>query len=185
MRTRILAAAGLVAVLAVAACDRPDRPGDAPAPTAAAFSHAMTSDLSGYYLPTGEVRIGKWAFDHVFVGQSAEFQAWEAGGRNETFGPVMLQFDDVTSPMVQTEIGEARSITARVLPSAYAVTDTSLSFEGRSPELGAVSFEGVLDPGALATSRRNLGDEGVVVTGTLTAGGQTVRNVRLRWWMGD
>ena len=40
-------------------------------------------------------------------------------------------------------------------------------------------------PLALATSRRNLGDEGVVVTGTLTAAGQTVRGVRLRWWMGD
>ena len=65
------------------------------------------------------------------------------------------------------------------------MTDTSVRFEGRSPELGVVSFEGRLDPGALATSRRNLGDEGVVVTGTLTAGGETVRDVRLRWWMGD
>ncbi len=189
MRTRILAAAGLVAMLTVASCDRPDTRGEAPSaptpPPATAFSHAMTSDLSGYYLPANEVRIGKWSFDHVFVGQAQEFQAWEGGSRSGTFGPVMLQFDDVTSPMVQTEIGEARSITARVLPSAYSVTDNRITFEGRSGELGAVRFEGTLDPGALATARRNLGDEGVVVTGRLTVGDAAAQTVQLRWWAGD
>jgi hypothetical protein len=69
--------------------------------------------------------------------------------------------------------------------TTYSVTDTSLSFEGRSPELGAVRFEGSLDPGALATSRRNLGDEGVVVTGRLTVGDAPARTVQLRWWAGD
>lgn len=176
----------LALVLAVGSCDRPDASGEAPStPTAPVFSHAMNSDLSGYYMPVTEVRIGKWSFDHVFVGQAEEFQAWEAGTRSSTFGPLMLQFDDVTSPMVQTEIGEARSITARVLPTAYSVTDSRLSFEGRSPELGEIRFEGALDPGALATSRRNLGNEGVVVTGTLTLGDSTARSVQLRWWGGD
>jgi len=121
----------------------------------------------------------------VFVGQTAEFEAWEGGTRSGTFGPVMLQFDDVTSPMVATEIGEAHSVTARVLPTAYSVTDTRIRFEGRSPELGAVRFEGDLDPGALATSRRNLGDEGVVVTGRLTVGDSPAQPVQLRWWGGD
>jgi len=185
MRTRILAAAGLAALLAVAGCDRPTKTGEAPAASAPTFSHGMGSDLSGYYMPLGEVRVGKWSFDHVFIGQTAEFQAWEAGGRNETFAPVMLQFDDATSPMVATEIGEAHSVTARVLPTAYSVTDSRISFEGRSAELGAVRFEGALDPGALATSRRNLGDEGVVVTGRLTVGNAPAQNVRLRWWGGD
>jgi hypothetical protein len=87
--------------------------------------------------------------------------------------------------VVQTEIGETRSVSARVLPTTYSVTDTSLSFEGRSPELGAVRFEGSLDPGALATSRRNLGDEGVVVTGRLTVSDAPARTVQLRWWAGD
>lgn len=185
MRTRILAAAGIAALFAVASCDRPDAPGEAPSAAAPAFSHSMSSDLSGYYMPASEVRIGKWSFDHVFVGQAQEFQAWEGGSRSGTFGPVMLQFDDATSPMVQTEIGEAHSVNARVLPTTYSVTDTRISFEGRSGELGAVRFEGALDPGALATSRRNLGDEGVVVTGTLTVGGTPAQNVRLRWWGGD
>ena len=185
MRRSILLVASL---LALAACDRPDAPTDAPsAPPAGAtaFSYASTGDLSGYYMPASEVRLGKWSFDHIFVGQAAEFRAWTQGDRSATFAPVMLQFEDATSPMVQTELGETRSVSARVLPTRYAVSDERIEFEGTSAELGRVAFEGRLDPGALATSRRNLGDEGVVVTGTLTAGGETVRDVRLRWWMGD
>jgi hypothetical protein len=177
---------GLAACLLVlASCDRPDGSAEPPPAATPAFSHSISSDLSGYYLPASEVRIGKWSFDHVFVGQAPEFQAWEGGSRSGTFGPVMLQFDDVTSPMVQTEIGEARSITARVLPTAYSVTDNRITFEGRSAELGAVRFEGAIDPGALATARRNLGDEGVVVTGRLTVGDAAAQNVQLRWWAGD
>ena len=155
------------------------------APPAAAFSHATTADLSGYYMPVEPVRIGQWSLDHVFVGQTAEFESWEGGSRSETFAPVMLQFDDATSPMVQTELGEAHSVTARVLPARYAVTDTAVRFEGQSPELGRVTFDGTFDQGALATARRNLGGDGVVLTGSLTAGGQTVRGVKLMWWMGD
>lgn len=187
MRHLISLAAGL---LLLAGCDRPADPADAPAaaapePSARAFSYAATSDLSGYYMPASEVRIGKWSFGHVFVGQAFEFEAWKGAETETTFAPVMLHFDDVTSPMVETELGEARSVTARVLPTRYTVSDDRIEFEGTSPELGAVKFDGRIDQGALATSRRNLGDEGVVVTGTLTAGGQTVRDLRLRWWMGD
>lgn len=182
---RIARTAAAVLLLAVASCDRPADSGHAPAASAPVFSHGMSSDLSGYYMPVGEVRVGKWALNHLFVGQTAEFQSWEAGTHSATFAPVMLQFDDATSPMVQNEIGEAHSITARVLPTHYSVTDTSVSFEGRSTELGAVSFEGALDPGALATSRRNLGNDGVVVTGALKVGNSPARNVQLRWWGGD
>ncbi|MDI1326762.1 MAG: hypothetical protein PSV23_08160 [Brevundimonas sp.] len=186
MRIRTLAA--VFAVLAVTACDRPAEPAGAPAvpaPAASASSYAVTSDVSGYYMPASEVRIGKWAFDHIFVGQAFEFEAWKGADSGTTFAPVMLQFNDATSPMVETELGEARSVTARVLPTRYAVSDDRIEFEGTSTELGPVRFEGRINQGALATSRRNLGDEGVVVTGTLTAGGQTVRDLRLRWWMGD
>lgn len=175
-----------VGILLLASCNRPEAPTEPP-PTAAAFSHAISADLSGYYLPASEVRIGNWSLDHIFVGQAQDFRSWEGGSRSETFGPVMLQFDDVTSPMVADKFGDsvAHIVTARVLPAAYSVTDTSLSFEGRSPELGRVRFEGTLDPAALATSRRNLGDEGVVVTGQLTVGDAPAQTVQLRWWAGD
>lgn len=183
MHTRFLIGAALLGAFAVASCERPPAPAEGP--PAAAFSHAATADLSGYYMPAEPVRIGPWSLDHVFVGQAAAFAEWEAGTRSETFAPVMIQFDDATSPMTPTELGEAHSITARVLPTRYEVTDTTVTFEGRSPELGRVTFDGRLDQAALATSRRNLGGDGVVLTGTLTGGGQTVRDVRLRWWMGD
>lgn len=173
-------------VLAVTACDRTSKPAEVPAaPIPRAFSYAATSDLSGYYMPISEVRVGKWGFGHVFVGQAFEFKAWSGTETGVIFAPIMLHFDDLTSPMVPTELGEARSITARVLPTRYVISDDRVEFEGTSPALGRVRFVGRLDQGALATARRNLGDEGAVVTGTLTAGGQTVRDVRLRWWMGD
>ena len=183
MQIRSLAGAAILAAFAVAACDRPLT--SAGAPESAGFSHAATADISGYYIPVEPVLIGKWSLDHVFVGQTAEFDGWEGGARSETFGPVMIQFDDAASPMVQTELGEAHSVTVRVLPSGYAVTDTAVRFEGEAAGLGRVSFDGVLDQGALATSKRNLGGDGVVLTGNLTAGGRTIRGVRLTWWMGD
>lgn len=183
MHIRHLVGVAVLAALAVAGCDRPSAPAGAPAATA--FSHAATADLSGYYMPVEPVRIGQWSLDHVFVGQTAEFESWEGGSRSQNFAPVMLQFDDATSPMVQTELGEAHGVRARVLPTRYAVTDTAVRFEGQSPKLGRVTFEGRLDQGALATARRNLGADGVVLTGSLTVGGATVNGVRLRWWMGD
>lgn len=191
MHIRYLIGAAALAALAMASCERTPAPVETPADAAAGdsaitgFSHATTADISGYYMPVEPVRIGRWSLDHVFVGQASEFETWEGGARSDTFAPVMIQFDDATSPMVQTELGEAHSITARVLPTRYEVTDTGVSFDGQSQELGAVAFVGRLDTEALATSKRNLGGDGVVLTGTLTAGGQTVRNVRMRWWMGD
>ena len=185
MRITGLTVAAAFAALAVAACDPPTPPGDAPAPPAPGFAHAMTSDLSGYYLPAGEVTVGKWRLHHLFIGQTADFDGWEGGARSATFAPVMLEFEDVSSPRVPTELGEAPSVTARVLPTAYAVSDTAVSFSGQSPELGRVTFEGRLDAGALATARRNLGGDGVVMTGRLRVGGQTFDGVRMTWWMGD
>jgi len=166
-----LVAAAILGALAVASCERATRPAEPPSP--AAFNHAVTADISRYYMPGRPVRIGRWSLDHVFVAQASEFGSWEGGTRSATFAPVMLQFDDATS------------ITARVLPTRYQVTDTTVTFEGISPELGRVTFEGRLDPEALATAKRNLGSDAVVMTGTLTAGGRTVRDVRLRWGMGD
>ncbi len=177
--------AAALAAAALASCDRPGGGDDAPAAPAESFAYNAAGDVSGYYLPMDEVRFDKWTLDHLFVGQAAEFQAWQGGERGETFGPVMLTFEDATSSMVQTELGETRSVSVRVLPTVYAVDDVQVRFEGQSPELGRVIFDGRMDQGALATSRRNLGDEGVVMTGSLKVGDAAPRAVRLRWWMGD
>jgi len=182
MRKLLILTAAAAAAFTLASCDSGSRTSAPPPPS---FTNTASGDVSGYYLPMDAARVGKWSFDHVFVGQAAEFDSWKAGQRTGTFAPVMLQFDDTSSPMVSTEIGEAHSVTARVLPTRYSVNDAEITFEGRSPELGVVQFSGRLDQGALATARRNLGDEGAVLTGSLKVGDAPAQAVRLRWWMGD
>lgn len=196
MRNRSAGATTLLSLVVLAGCeDRPAAP-EAPAPAVApqpptppetgpAFVHTVRDDVSGYYLPASEVQVGTYRLDHIFLGQGMEFDAWAGGERSETFAPVMLQFDDVSSPMVATEIGEAHSITVRVLPTAYAVTDDRVRFAGQSDELGGVSADLRLDPEALATARRNLGSDAVVLTGTVQIGDRRFDDVAMRWWMGD
>lgn len=195
MRNVILAG---LAVLAVAACERPAEDAARPeqgaesAPlrtggTLAGFRHEQAADLSGYYLPVTEVRAGPWRLHHIAMSDTAGFSAWEGGERPETYGPVMLQFDDVTSPTGTNELGgEYHTVTARLLPEAYEVTDERVRFRGRAPGVGLVTFDGALDADALEMAQRNLGgSEGPVLTGTLTVGGRVFEAQRFRWWMGD
>lgn len=173
------------AALALASCDRPaNNPPIEEAPLNEAFAHRISADQSGYYMPVDETEAGKWRLDHLFIGQTRDFEAWEAGTRSGTFGPVMLEFEDPTSPTTATELGEVHTGRVRVLPTAYVVTETEVTFAGASPELGVIRFEGRLDPDRLATARRNLGDEAAVMTGTLTVGDRSTP-VSFRWWAGD
>lgn len=185
MRHRRLAAAALLTVIGLASCDDSASGNRGAAPAPAASTYTAAGDVSGYYMPLAEVRSGKWSLHHLFLGQAAEFAGWQGGQRSPTFAPVMLQFEDTTSPMVQTEIGEARSVTVRMLPTRFDVNDASVRFEGRSPELGEVIFDGRMDQGALSTARRNLGDEGAVLSGSLKIGNARPQPVSMRWWMGD
>ena len=176
MRPILRSAAVLsVVLLALVACDQPQpgTPGDAPEAGRSAFTHQLQDDVSGYYRPLTPVRSGDWTLAHLFIGQGEAFTAWEDGERVAGLAPVMLEFAD------------AAGTRTRVVPSRYTVTDSTVRFEGRSADLGEVRFDGRLDDEALATARRNLGDEGAVVTGTLTVGGQTTRGVGFRWWAGD
>jgi hypothetical protein len=173
--------------LALAACERPATPSDAgkaQAPTAASFAYDEADDLSGYYLPTAEVEAGGYVLDHLFLGQAGEFQAWKTGTRNATFAPVMLEFQK-SGQSQSIGQGDGPGSGIRVLPTRYAVEGGRLRFEGRAPGVGAVTFDGRIDKGALATAKRNLGgDEAPVVTGRLKVGGQTT-DVRLAWYGGD
>lgn len=184
----LLACGGVVA--GVAGCDdfQPRSSGGTEptaAPAAAAFRSDLSGDISGYYMPTVEVRAGDWLLRNAFIGQEADFAGWEGGTRRGVFAPMMFEFEDVTSPMTATELGEVRSGQIRVLPSRYEVTDGRVVFEGRADGVGVVSFNGRLDGDALATARRNLGDESPVLVGTLSVGGRKFDGVRFRWWAGD
>lgn len=90
----------------------------------------------------------------------------------------------MVGPPVETEAGANRR-RLRLIPASYEVTEDRVRFQALSGGLGAVSFDGRLDQGALATARRNLGDEGVVLTGALKVGNRTFNGVSMRWWAGD
>jgi hypothetical protein len=193
MFRRIALVACGVAALALAACDPPLEPADAPAgsDTSATanlpegFSNDLEDDVSGFYMPTTEVRQGNWRLDHVFMGQQQDFTAWEGGTREAQFAPVMLEFVDESSPTVQTELGEIHTGRVRVLPRFYSVENGLLRFVGVSQELGIVQLDAQLNDEALATARRNLGAEGAVLNGTLSLGDAPPQAVGFRWWAGD
>ena len=171
----------MTAFAALAACDQPTKPESAPSAAARAFAHDLPEDVSGYYIPTEDVRIDNWRLHHVFMGQVPDFIAWEGGERPAGFAPVMFEFEDMVGPPLEN--GNRRRL--RLIPAAYDVTEDRVRVQALSGGLGAVSFDGKLDQGALATARRNLGDEGVVLKGTLKVGNRTFNNVSMRWWAGD
>ena len=159
----VVAVAGL---LSLAACERRDAATPTSTPEAT-FQHRLSGDISGDYRPTGEASIQPVA--SLFIGQDEAFAAWEGGSRASP--PLILS---LTVPQ-----GEAR-----VLLSAYVVTDDRIQMRGSVPGLGPVELSGRIDQGALATARRNLGDQTPVVTGTISVSGRRTP-FTLSWWGGD
>lgn len=159
----VVAVAGL---LSLAACERRDAATPTSTPEAT-FQHRLSGDISGDYRPTGEASIQPVA--SLFIGQDEAFAAWEGGSRASP--PLILS---LTVPQ-----GEAR-----VLLSAYVVTDDRIQMRGSVPGLGPMELSGRIDQGALATARRNLGDQTPVVTGTISVNGLRTP-FTLSWWGGD
>jgi hypothetical protein len=159
-------------------CDAP--PSANPAPDGreasernAVFTHDIEDDLSGYYRPVSAVTAGNYRLTHLFLGQTADFETWEGGAKSRAHGPVMFEF------------ANAAGATVRVMPKAYAVGDGRVRFAGSHPDLGEVSFVGSLDAGALATAKRNLGEEAPVLSGVLRIGGRSFGEQKFRWYGGD
>lgn len=166
---RRLAAALSLCVLALGACERREAKApaaDSPPHAAVAFSHRLSGDISGEYRSTPDAEGGTTS---LFIGQTTAFAGWEAGDR--TAPPLLLT---LTRPG-----GEAR-----ITPEAYVVTDDSVQMRGATPDGGVVQFQARLEQGALATARRNLGDQTPVLTGTVTVEGRHTA-VSLSRWGGD
>jgi len=204
MRTLPLALVAMLALpLALSACKRkeeavPPQPvavAPTPPPTPATpvaatpvtgYSHSGTLDAAGYYLPQTEIRVGEFKLNHLGVGAASDFIQWEQGDRNSVFGPVLLQFDDVTSPVQTNELGgEAHSISVRVLPSAYSVDGKTLRFVGQDPKLGKVAFEGAFQTAALAQAKAEGSGPQAVLTGTLQVGSTRISNASFTFFAGD
>lgn len=156
----------VIAVLSLAACERRDAATPTSTPEAT-FQHRLSGDISGDYRPTGAASIQPVA--SLFIGQDEAFAAWEGGSRASP--PLILS---LTGPQ-----GEAS-----VLPDAYVVTDDRIQMSGSAPGMGPVELSARIDQGALATARRNLGDQTPVVTGTVSLSGRRT-TFTLSWWGGD
>lgn len=170
---RFRAVLGLALGVAVlAGCERAGRDAKEPsadAARAAAFRHAFDEDVSGEYRPVAPARQGGWRVASLYVGQETAFQAWEAGDRDHA--PLQLTLEGPEGTVV-------------VLPTRYGVTDQALDMEGRTADGRTVRFSARIDVGALATARRNLGDQAAVVAGRADIDGVRAP-VALTWWGGD
>lgn len=203
MRYRTLALAAAVLAVTAAGCNRkPAEPAQTPAveaqPIPAApppepalhvaegFRHQAGLDASGYYLSPTPFQVGDYRFAHMAIGAPSDFQTWEKGDHSSTFGPILLQFDDMSSPVVPNELGgEGRSVTVRVLPDAYSFDAGKLTFRGKDPKLGQVVFIGTFDQAALAQARSDGSSQAAVLSGDLKIGEQPVRKVSFSYWVGD
>lgn len=149
-------------VLALSGCERNDAP--SPAPETARFSHRLSDDISGEYRPVGAGEDSTVA--SLFVGQETAFAAWEAGQRG-------------ASPLILSLAGPQGE--RRVAVEAYAITDGDVQMTAITPDGGDVRLQARIDQGALATARRNLGDQTPVIVGTVSVDGKRTPFSLGRW----
>lgn len=150
------------------------------------FSHPAGADLFGYYMPTADIQVGNFKLNHLHLGGQQEFADWEGGKREGVYAPVMLEFEDMSTPAVANELGGESRTTERALADAYSITATDVVFVDNHPKLGRINFTGKLDSPALAAAKAaNQATERPVLTGTLVIGTQTFPNVQMTWFGGD
>lgn len=187
----------LLATVALGGCERKAKapPAADPAPAVAApsapalegFQHDANFDAQGFYFPTEPIKIGDLALKQIAFGAPSDFKQWEAGEREGVFGPIILQFEDETSPTVTNELGqEVHQVIVRVLPTAYRVFPTALSLRATDPKLGEIGFVGSIDTDLLASSRDSGSSGGkVVMNGTLRIGETKIEDARFVFFIGD
>jgi hypothetical protein len=201
IKRSLMLAAALAVVTVAAGCKKPEpaRPAASAAPSVAAsatpasaavaapaFSHDASLEVFGYYLPVQEVASGPYKLRNLSLGSEEDFRNWEANKRLESYGPVMLEFNDTSSATTTAENGaEGYAETIRVLPDHYAVSSNGVSFEGHDAKLGAVSFKGRFDAHGFAAARRGDAPQAVVLIGEVKAGGKSFPETRFSWFGGD
>jgi len=155
-------------------------------PTFTGFKHDQKSDLFGYYYPTAEVKVGNYKLDHLHIAGPVGFGDWAADRRTKTYGPVMLEFQDITSPARTNALGNTSySVKLRVLPRAYAVNDDTVRFVGTDEKLGEVRLDAKIDAAALKAAKGKGKAAAPVVTGALQVGDTPFQTVAFTWRGGD
>lgn len=156
-------------------------------PSFTGFTKPKGDEQFGYYLPAAEVKVGDYRLDHLHIAGQQGFGDWERGERTKTYGPVMLEFVDITSPARKNALGNVTySVKLKVLPEAYAVTDDRVRLVGKHPKLGDVRMDVKIDPAALKKFKATKGKDGVTVaTGALQVGDTPFKDVAFTWRGGD
>lgn len=206
MRSSLVLITLVAAGLAVSACQRDtDSSGGAPkvstptpatvptpppAPTIATptgFHHEEGLNATGYYLPATTIRVANFQLSNITLGSGSDFTEWENGRRSSEFGPVMVQFDDVSSPMRAGETGgQSHTVNVRVLPTAYNVDSHTLSFAGTATGVGAVVLQARFDQEALHHAvGSSETTQTPVARGSMTIGGRRFENVAFSYFAGD
>jgi hypothetical protein len=154
------------------------------------FKHDPRNDLNGYYIPSPDLKIGKWEVTDIALGTGDEFVAYEKGKRDPPeYAPFMIEFADTSSPQVTNELGGTNySNQRRVLPTAYAISGNHVAFVGKDSQVGTVAFTGTLDLAAVKQAQASEGNYDatrIVLTGDLSVGGHVVKNLKFTWFGGD
>lgn len=141
---------------------------------AGAFSHSLTQEIFGFYMPGGQVGPDDFSLIVLSLGSKSEFVDWEAGRRMTTYAPIMMEF------LLPGETS------VRVLPDSYSVTDRRLQMTGMSEDHGRVTLDARWEGPALSDTRSNLGEsEAPTLVGTVTVGEQTYSGLRFLYSPGD
>ncbi|PHY13550.1 hypothetical protein CSW58_04910 [Caulobacter sp. B11] len=198
---RQLASVALLTFL-VAACDNkptaeaPARPPAATAPVAApspdpavaGFQHDPALDVFGYYFAQPPAQVGNWRLKSLNMGSPSDFAAWEDGKRPSNFGPFFLEFQDVTSPTAENELGQTyHTVSFRLLADSYRVDTREVAFRSADPRIGEVAFLGQFDVDALKAAKAGGpgGEARAVLTGGLRIGAEPVRKISFVYFAGD
>lgn len=189
----------LAGCLLLAACKpatETKTPETAPAPSTApaakpasavTFAHDPQLDGFGYYFTDTAVQTGNLKLTSLNIGQASDFADWEAGKRPATYAPIFLEFEDVTSPTAENELGQTNhTVSLRITPTAYRVDGQAVSFHGVDPHLGQVTLTGTFDLEALkAAKAAGPGETRPVLKGDLQVGDQQFRNISFMYFGGE
>jgi hypothetical protein len=184
-----LAIAAAISIIALTACNRSkpqaNAPEATPATPVAGFKHEAGFDAQGYYRTAAPVGPGPLKLTGIAVGAPSDFEAFESGQRTEVFGPIVLQFEDVSSPMEDAENGQRHQVRVEVKPLAYRLSPGQFAVRGKDDSLGEVSFDGAFDTPLLAQAKAGQAEGRPVLTGTLSLGQQKYAGVSFTYQSGD
>jgi hypothetical protein len=148
---------------------------------AADFSHDSAIDFSGSYHPRGTVKAGPFELVEIVLALPDDFKKWEATRNRKTDeAPIGMVFHDLSGKHFTDGAGVEEYANAPVVaPSGYSIKGTTFSFRGNDKQLGLVTFTGTFDMKALKATAAG-GDPAKiapVLTGDLTVGGKTYKNI--------